>query len=186
MCYLGTSWITSINILNTLKILCMTGYCLNPILQSMWVPRWLQECFTISKLYYQADIAYLVDWYINCLNYSLILYIYNYQVASSSTKDLVSFSFLESEFSSSFSDFLVGAVTTNIHPTKHDIDGTKTVNHLTNSSWSKTVPYEQKNSTIPEEILSRKLYAPKTNAPLEPFKPITSLISVIPVFNVIA
>ena len=39
---------------------------------------------------------------------------------------------------------------------------------------------------MPPEILSRKLYDPKTKAPLEPLSPITSLIKVIPVFRVIA
>jgi hypothetical protein len=40
--------------------------------------------------------------------------------------------------------------------------------------------------TIPPEILSKKLYEPNTKAPLDPLRPITSLINVIPVFNVIA
>ena len=43
-----------------------------------------------------------------------------------------------------------------------------------------------KNIAIPPDILSKKLQAPKTKAPLEPLKPITSLIIVIPVFKVIA
>ena len=43
-----------------------------------------------------------------------------------------------------------------------------------------------RKKTIPYEILSRKLYTPKTKAPLDPLKPITSLINVIPVFRVIA
>ena len=42
------------------------------------------------------------------------------------------------------------------------------------------------NKNIPLESLSKKLYAPKTKAPLDPLKPITSLIKVTPVFNVIA
>ena len=42
------------------------------------------------------------------------------------------------------------------------------------------------NKINPLESLSKKLYAPNTKAPLDPLKPITSLIKVTPVFNVIA
>lgn len=87
----------------------------------------------------------------------IIKTIYYFQVANSSTKDL-DLSSLSSLPGSQFSYYyLVGAVTTKIEPATQDIDGTNTVNHLTIFSLSKTLPYEQKNKAIPEDILSKKL-----------------------------
>ena len=73
---------------------------------------------------------------------------------------------------------------TNINAIKHDIDGTSTVTHLIYSAddlnYGNIVIV---NNAIPLDNLSKKEQHPNTNAPDEPFIPITSDINVIPVFS---
>jgi len=62
--------------------------------------------------------------------------------------------------------------------------GTSTVVHRMNDAEVNKEFSLIENSAIPVDILSIKEYAPKTNAPLSPLRPITSEISVIAVFSI--
>ena len=79
---------------------------------------------------------------------------------------------------------LVFCIITNNKATKHDIAGISTVTHLIYSdndlNYGSTVIV---NKTIPFDNSSKNEQHPNTNAPEEPFIPITSDINVTPVFS---